>query len=105
MKAKFTPCFVAFATISLAIAAPALSQNAPAVKDPKCAAPPIQQNSQENKTGIDPNATGSTDLSDCKGVITPPATQDQGLVQPAPSTGNTPVLRPGDVPSQAPKSK
>lgn len=42
-------------------------------------------------------------LAPCNGVLKPPPTGDSDLTAPAPDQGNTPVIRPGDLPPQPPK--
>jgi hypothetical protein len=42
-------------------------------------------------------------LDPCDGVLEPPPTGDSGMTEPAPDAGNTPIIRPGQVPQQAPK--
>jgi hypothetical protein len=49
-------------------------------------------------TGTDNGLTGK--LKPCGGVLQPPPTGDQGMAQPAPEQGNTPVIRPGELPPQ-----
>ena len=36
----------------------------------------------------------------CNGVLTPPDIGESDMVEPPPDTGRTPVIRPGDLPSQ-----
>lgn len=106
MTARSSAFFVVFGLIALGTTTPALSEDGTASGNTGCAAPPAQQSPNQSGTGaVDPDATGSTNLSNCNGVIAPPATRDGGLVKPMPEHGNTPVLRPGDVPQQAPKSQ
>ncbi|UDL92958.1 hypothetical protein LGH82_31185 [Mesorhizobium sp. PAMC28654] len=47
--------------------------------------------------------TLSETLDNCGGVLNPPATGDQGMTTPPPAEGNTPVIKPGEVPAQPPK--
>ena len=47
--------------------------------------------------------TLSETLDNCGGVLKPPATGDQGMTTPPPAEGNTPVIKPGEVPAQPPK--
>jgi len=54
-----------------------------------------QQNSQSG------GLTGK--LDPCNGVLKPPPTGDEGMTEPAPDQGKTPVIKPGQVPQQAPK--
>lgn len=42
-------------------------------------------------------------LDPCGGVLKPPPTGDSGLTTPAPDQGNTPVIKPGELPPQPPK--
>lgn len=39
----------------------------------------------------------SRKLSDCDGVLKPPAVGDSKMEKPAPQVGNTPVIKPGDT--------
>ncbi|WP_285871244.1 hypothetical protein [Rhizobium mayense] len=57
-------------------------------------------NSQTEGKQTAPRSQGSTsqELSDCGGVLKPPATGDNGLEKPAPRDGKTPVIPPGDGP-------
>ena len=48
--------------------------------------------------GTDNGLTGK--LKPCGGVLQPPPTGDQGMAQPAPEQGNTPVIKPGELPPQ-----
>jgi len=69
----------------------------------KCRVQPQPTDPQEpGKT--DPGQTGSTSatakLDACDGVLKPPAVGDQEMTQPAPATGEMPVVRPGDLPEQ-----
>ncbi len=43
----------------------------------------------------------SKKLDDCNGVLKAPESGDKGLVTPAPDTGNSRVIKPGDVPDNA----
>lgn len=105
MTSKSSTFLAIFGLLALGTGMPVLSQNDSASPKPGCVAPPVQQTpGQSGSRATDPNTTGSTDLSNCNGVIAPPATNDKGMVQPAPKAGNTPILRPGDIPQQAPKA-
>jgi len=44
-------------------------------------------------------------LDKCGGVLQPPEINDPGLVKPAPDAGTMPVIKPGQMPEQAPKQK
>jgi hypothetical protein len=44
-------------------------------------------------------------LGKCGGVLQPPDVNDPGLVKPAPDTGEMPVIKPHQVPQQAPKQE
>lgn len=73
-----------------------------------CQVQPDQKSGQpQNQTGED-GQPGSNDsltetLNPCDGVLKPPATGDKGLTEPPPNAGETPVIRPGEVPQQQPK--
>jgi hypothetical protein len=41
-------------------------------------------------------------LDDCNGVLKPPVVGDQEMTTPAPAQGNTPIIKPGEVPAQPP---
>jgi hypothetical protein len=41
-------------------------------------------------------------LEHCKGVLTPPKIGDHEIEEPPPNTGTTRIIRPGDIPEQAP---
>jgi hypothetical protein len=42
-------------------------------------------------------------LDPCNGVLKPPPTGDEGMTEPAPDQGKTPIIKPGQVRPQAPK--
>jgi hypothetical protein len=67
-----------------------------------CQAEPNRQRSDrpDDKTGAI-----TRKLDKCGGVLRPPDVNDPGLVKPAPDTGNMPVIKPGQVPDQAPKQE
>src|ERR1043166_4225064 len=69
----------------------------------RCQAPDRQQN--QNMTTKEDNSRpanrSDTDkLSDCNGVLKPPSTGDSDFVEPAPSVGDTPIIRPGEIPQR-----
>lgn len=75
----------------------------------KCQAAPQQQtqNGQipdgqaiggKTANGQAPSQSLSGNLANCNGVLKPPSTGDQELVEPAPQTGNMPVIKPGETP-------
>lgn len=41
-------------------------------------------------------------LDPCDGVLKPPPTGDAGMTAPPPDAGNTPIIKPGQVPQQPP---
>lgn len=49
------------------------------------------------------NGISTADLGSCGGVLQPPPSGDQGMTQPPPDQGKTPVIKPGEVPVQPPK--
>jgi len=68
----------------------------------KCRAEP-----RDRSSGKPGDQTGSVTkkLGKCGGVLRPPDINDPGLVKPAPDTGEMPVIKPQQMPEQAPKQK
>jgi hypothetical protein len=66
-----------------------------------------QADPDQNKSDKSDDKTGSITkkLDKCGGVLRPPDVNDQGLVKPAPETGEMPVIKPDQVPEQAPKQE
>lgn len=68
------------------------------------AAPPVDCTvpAQGGQTGPAQSAgqmlKGPRNLADCNGVLRPPSVGDRELVEPAPPVGDTPVIRPGEIP-------
>ncbi|RWE28932.1 MAG: hypothetical protein EOS78_31180 [Mesorhizobium sp.] len=95
------PLAIASCAAMLALAMPAAAQTAqqiPNQQADKCRVQTDQGGKQQSGGG-----DLSEKLSDCGGVLKPPATGDQGMAAPAPDEGNTPVIKPGQVPPQPPK--
>lgn len=97
------PLAIASFILALAVPAAAQTQQNPAQQNPaqqadKCRIQTDQGGKQQSGGG---NLTEK--LNDCGGVLKPPATGDQGMAAPAPDEGNTPVIKPGEVPAQPPK--
>ncbi|TPL95791.1 hypothetical protein [Mesorhizobium sp. B2-3-12] len=95
------PLAIASCAAMLALAVPAAAQTgqqSPNQQADKCRA-------QTDQGAKQPSGGGdlSEKLSDCGGVLKPPATGDQGMAAPAPDEGKTPVIKPGEVPAQPPK--
>ena len=44
-------------------------------------------------------------LSDCGGVLRPPAVGDSKMEKPAPDVGNTPIIKPGETPPEQPNNQ
>ena len=94
---------LAIASLMLVLAAPAAAQtdqlqgtNNRAAQADKCRVQPDQGKQQPGGGDL------SEKLNDCGGVLKPPATGDQGMATPAPNVGKTPVIKPGEVPTQPP---
>ncbi|MER8432458.1 hypothetical protein [Mesorhizobium caraganae] len=93
----FLPCAL------LALAGPAAAQ------DNGEGAPPVPCQAQPQDGGQQPppadagNGNSTADLGSCGGVLQPPPSGDQGMTQPPPDEGKTPVIKPGEVPVQPPK--
>jgi hypothetical protein len=93
--------------LTLALAGPVAAQaddqmNAPA-RSERCQAEPQGQNGGQ-KPPVDASNKDDSSLSGkldpCDGVLQPPPTGDQGMATPPPDEGNTPVIKPGEVPAQ-----
>ncbi|MEO5755448.1 MAG: hypothetical protein ABIQ51_01190 [Mesorhizobium sp.] len=89
--------------IMLALAAPAAAQTD---QNGTGQAPQADKCRIQNDPGAkqQPSGTDLTEtLTDCGGVLKPPATGDQGMTAPPPDEGKTPVIKPGEMPAQPPK--
>lgn len=66
-----------------------------------CQAPPQDGQAGGNTEPNRQHSDGSGNMiSDCEGVLQPPPMPDQGLVEPAPDVGRTPVVPPSSTPPQ-----
>jgi hypothetical protein len=79
------------------IAAPGSATAQQSQQDERCKAPE-QKSKTESDQAASSSAADSGKLADCAGVLQPPNMGDNGMVTPAPSVGNTPVIPPGHVP-------
>lgn len=94
---KFPSITLAAALVLTALAPnTALSQTAKPAQQ-ECDVDPSQKGGRVPKEGD--NLTGKLDA--CNGVLKAPEAGDQGIVTPAPDTGNSRVIKPGDVPEGA----
>jgi hypothetical protein len=102
-----SPIFALAGLVALATLAAGPSAAAGQTKSPQndqtqsgqenCQAQPNRKKSDDGTGSI------TKKLDECGGVLRPPEVNDPGLVKPAPDTGNMPVIKPGQVPDQAPK--
>jgi hypothetical protein len=83
----------------LGIGSYAFGQTGPDV-DEKCRAEPLFQQEESREPGNEPSLTDT--LEDCNGVLKPPVVGDSEISEPPPNVGETPIIRPGDVPAQPP---
>ncbi|ARO24821.1 hypothetical protein CO659_18190 [Rhizobium sp. S9] len=81
-------------SLAVAILPLPLQANAQAPPD-KCVAPP-QPNQGRGST--DDHQDLSKKLDECNGELRPPPVGDAEMVEPAPDTGNSRIIRPGDMP-------
>jgi hypothetical protein len=65
-----------------------------------CMAPDATDHVESGQAAPRPQDSTSQKLSDCGGVLKPPATGDSELEKPAPRDGKTPVIPPGNVPGE-----
>ena len=84
------------------VAAPAAAQTQQN-DNPQATQPTDKCRARTDGTKKPDDKTLSETLDNCDGVLKPPATGDQGMTTPPPAEGNTPVIKPGDVPAQPPK--
>ena len=91
MKPLFTAAAINATIFSVAIAQQP-SQQPQSSQD--CTVPPGQSAKPGNQSGT----AAQPDLSKCKGVLQAPGVGDGEMVTPAPSTGNMPVIKPGQLP-------
>jgi hypothetical protein len=69
-------------------------------------APQIDNQAPQNdQSGKSTSRSLTETLNPCDGVLKPPPTGDQGIAQPAPPTGEMPVIKPDQLPKQPPASK
>ena len=91
----FLPCAL------LALAGPAAAQDSGQDAPPApCQAQPQDGGQQSPADTGDSNSAYK--LGSCDGVLQPPPSGDQGMTQPPPDQGKTPVIKPGDVAVQPP---
>jgi len=93
----FLPCAL------LALAGPAAAQDSGSdAPSTPCQAQP-QGKGQQPPPADDGSGNSAGNLGSCDGVLRPPPSGDQGMTQPPPDQGKTPVIKPGEVPAQPPK--
>lgn len=63
----------------------------------KCSAP-AEPRSGQQAAPKDQNRDLSRKLDDCNGVLKAPGVGDDEMVEPAPETGNTRIIKPGTLP-------
>lgn len=95
-------------TIMLAALPAAAQTNNKLAPASPCQAEPDQNSNSGNNTNQTseqkpPAGDLTQKLDPCDGVLKPPPTGDSGMTAPAPDQGNTPVIKPGEVPQQPPK--
>lgn len=108
MKGVHRLCALTAAASILAAASimPAFAQSgtpAPQADDDTCVARPEQDPQLQR-----PDVQGRTaqKLANCGSVLTPPAVGDPEIVEPAPPVGETPVIKPRELPpAQAPQTR
>ncbi len=95
------------AIMLLALPAAAQTNNQPTPASPCQAEPDQNSNSGNNPKQAAEQKPPAGDLTQkldpCDGVLKPPPTGDSGMTEPAPNQGNTPIIKPGEVPQQSPK--
>lgn len=85
---------------------PASAQNAAADGSRQdCVVPEQPEQKPATSQAKEAKPSASAQLSDCDGVLKPPKVGDPEMVEPAPPVGDTPVIKPHELPrnSQAPQ--
>lgn len=93
-------CDVLVVGFGLALTAPAMAQTTEPVvpeDDNKCQ---VQPEPGQGADGSPDTESLAEVLDECNGVLQPPPTGDGELTIPAPDAGETPVIRPGEIPEQ-----
>jgi len=65
-----------------------------------CNAPDAGGQTEGGQTTPHPQDSAGQKLSNCDGVLKPPATGDNAMEKPAPRGGTMPVIPPGNVPDE-----
>jgi hypothetical protein len=55
---------------------------------------------EQRPQGSETDESLTETLDDCNGVLTPPAIGDSEISEPPPDAGETPIIRPGEIPQQ-----
>ncbi|MBB3397415.1 hypothetical protein FHX09_004518 [Rhizobium sp. BK538] len=84
------------AILVLLISTDAVGQSTRKPVSERCQAP----SQQELQEGSPSRSGGDADLARCNGVIVPPASGDEALERPAPSSGTLRVIPPSRAPGQ-----
>ncbi|MFD1745940.1 hypothetical protein ACFSE1_10755 [Rhizobium helianthi] len=71
---------------------------APSPSTDRCLTPDGQSGGSSGQAPDSKPESLSGNLANCNGVLKPPVTGDHELVEPAPQTGNMPVIKPGEAP-------
>ncbi|MDQ0394375.1 hypothetical protein [Labrys monachus] len=92
MKAGSWLVVAILAAAPFATAVAAQEKNAPSSPSAPCQADP--------GNGTQAPAQNTDKITRCDGVLKPPSTMDHGMEKQPPRQGDTPVIRPEDVPPQ-----
>lgn len=106
MRVPTAICLLALSVAVLPAPGPASGQprgeERPILQD-RCRADPDEGDRTRPDAGRntdDADRSLSELLEDCGGVLDPPATGGRDMVEPPPDTGETPVIRPRDLPDR-----
>lgn len=66
----------------------------------KCRVEPERQDGEKNPKPEAGNQNLTQKLDPCGGILKPPAVGDDEMTAPAPDEGRTPVIKPGEIPTQ-----
>lgn len=82
----------------------AAQTNAPTPSASPCQAQPDQDSAGAvtDEDAVEQSGDLTAKLAPCDGVLEPPDTGDDKMTEPAPDEGNTPIIKPRELPQQQP---
>lgn len=93
-------CAIGLMVLAAPAAAQIAAEPAPSANE-DCRLPPPGEDGAAGRAAPDGESLSEM-LDPCAGVLRPPPVGDADMVAPPPATGETPVIRPEDLPTQPP---